>query len=103
MKRFITPILVLVGFFLIFLWLLSTRGTTMDITISGAGYVTFLLAIYLLIPSVGNPGYYRMWWPMPEDVTPKQRWGFSVGNFLLCMTVCWASLDLPRESLPTFP
>lgn len=69
------------------------------ITLFGAGYITLLLAIYLLIPGIGNPGYYKMWWSISDDVTPKQRWGFSIGNFLLCMTVCWASLDLPRESL----
>lgn len=71
----------------------------MDINLFGAGYVTSLLAIYLIILSIGNPDYHRMWWSIPEDVTPKQRWGFSIGNFLLCMTVCWATLDLPRESL----
>ena len=26
-------------------------------------------------------------------------WGFSIGNFLLTMTLCRATLDLPRESL----
>ena len=81
------------------LWLFSTRETTMDITLFGAGYVTSLLAIYLIIISIGNPDYQKMWWVIPDDVTPKQRWGFSVGNFLICMTVCWASLNLPRESL----
>ncbi len=99
MKRILSPILALACFFLIFLWLFSTRETTMDINLFGAGYVTSLLAIYLIILSIGNPDYHRMWWSIPEDVTPKQRWGFSIGNFLLCMTVCWATLDLPRESL----
>ena len=54
------------------LWLFSTRETTMDINLFGAGYVTSLLAIYLIIISIGNPDYQKMW---------------------------WASLDLPRESL----
>ena len=45
------------------------------------------------------PDYPKMWWSIPDDATPKQRWGFSIGNFLLTMTVCWATLDLPRESL----
>ena len=71
----------------------------MDITLFGAGYVTLLLATYLGIISIGNPDYQKMWWVIPDNVTPKQRWGFSVGNFLICITVCWASLDLPRESL----
>lgn len=98
MKKIITPILALTGILLIFIWLLSTRETTMDITLFGAGYVTLLIAIYLLIPGIGNPDYYRMWWSISDDVTPKQRW-VSIGNFLLCMAVCWASLNLPRESL----
>ena len=54
------------------LWLFSTRETTMDIILFGAGYVTSLLAIYLIIISIGNPDYQKK---------------------------CWASLDLPRESL----
>ena len=99
MKRILSPILVLTCFFLIFLWLFSTRETTMDINLFGAGYVTSLLAIYLIILSIGNPDYHRMWWSIPEDVTPKQRWGFSIGNYLLCMSVCWSTLNLPRESL----
>ena len=99
MKKILSPIIALAVFFLLFLWLFSTRETTMDITLVGAGYVTLLLAIYLGIISIGNPDYQKMWWVIPDDVTPKQRWGFSGGNFHICMTVCWASLDLPRESL----
>ena len=99
MKKILFPIIALAAFFLFFLWLFSTRETTMDINLFGAGYVTLLLSIYLIISSIGNPDYQKMWWVIPDDVTPKQRWGFSVGNFLICMTVCWASLDLPRESL----
>ena len=99
MKKILSPIIALAAFFLFFLWLFSTRETTMDINLFGAGYVTSLLAIYLTILSIGNPDYQKIWWIIPDDVTPKQRWGFSIGNFLLCMTVCWASLNLPRESL----
>ena len=99
MKKILSPIIALAVFFLLFLWLFSKRETTMDITLFGAGYVTLLLAIYLGIISIGNPDYQKMWWVIPDDVTQKQRWGFSVGNFLICMTVCWASFDLPRESL----
>ena len=98
MKKILSPILVLAIFFLIFLWLFSARETTMDIALFGAGYVTLLLAIYLTILSIGNPDFQKIWWYIPEDVTPKQRWSLSIGNFLLCMTVCWASLDLPRKS-----
>ena len=65
----------------------------------GAGYVTLLAAIYLMILGIGNPDYHKMWWSIPDDARPKQRWGFSIGNFLLTMPLCWATLDLPRESL----
>ena len=61
----------------------------MDITLFGAGYVTLLLAIYLIIISIGNPDYFRMWWKTPDDVSPKQRWGLTIGNFL----------EFPREKL----
>ena len=99
MKKFLSPIIALAVFFLLFLWLLSTRETTMDITLFGAGYVTSLLAIYLIIISIGNPDYHKMWWSIPEDMTARQSRGFTIGNFLLCISVCWASLNLPRESL----
>lgn len=66
MKKIIIPILALTGIFLIFLWLFSTRETSMDITLFGAGYVTLLIAIYLLIPGIGNPDYYRMWWSLSD-------------------------------------
>ena len=99
MKKILSPIIVLTIFFLFFLWLFSTRETTMDINLFGAGYVTLLLATYLTIISIGNTDYHKIWWFVPEDATPKQHWSFAAGNFLLCMTVCWASLNLPRESL----
>ena len=99
MKRILSTIIALAIFFLIFLWMFSSRETTRDINLFGAGYVTLLAAIYLMILGIGNPDYPKMWWSIPDDATPKQRWGFSIGNFLLTMTVCWASLDLPRESL----
>ena len=72
MKKILSPIIALAVFFLLFLWLFSTRETTIDITLFGAGYVTLLLAIYLGIINIGNPDYQKMW---------------------------WASQDLPRESL----
>ena len=99
MKKILFPIIALAVFFLIFLWLFSTRETTMDINLFGAGYVTLLLAIYLGIIGIGNPDYQKMWWYISEDMTPEQNRGFAIGNFLLCMSVCWASLNLPRESL----
>ena len=99
MKRIFSTIIALAIFFLIFLWMFSSRETTTDINLFGAGYVTLLVAIYLMILGIGNPDYHKMWWSIPDDATPKQRWGFSIGNFLLTMTVCWAALNLPRESL----
>lgn len=99
MKRIFSTIIALAIFFLIFLWMFSSRETTTDINLFGAGYVTLLAAIYLMILGIGNPDYHKMWWSIPDDATPKQRWGLSIGNFLLTMTVCWASLNLPREAL----
>lgn len=99
MKRLFSTIIALAIFFLIFLWMFSSRETNTDINLFGAGYVTLLVAIYLMILGIGNPDYPKMWWSIPDDATPKQRWGFSIGNFLLTMTLCRATLDLPRESL----
>mgnify|MGYP003447166015 FL=1 len=99
MKRIFSTIIALAIFFLIFLWMFSSRETTRDINLFGAGYVTSLLAIYLTILSICNPDYQKMWWYISEDMTPEQNRGFAIGNFLLCMSVCWASLNLPRESL----
>lgn len=99
MKRIFSTIIALAIFFLMFLWMFSSRETTTEINLFGAGYVTLLVAIYLMILGIGNPDYPKMWWSIPDDATPKQRWGFSIGNFLLTMTLCRATLDLPRESL----
>ena len=99
MKRILSTIIALAIFFLMFLWMFSSRETTTDINLFGAGYVTLLVAIYLMILGIGNPDYPKMWWSIPDDARPKQRWGFSIGNFLLTMTLCRATLDLPRESL----
>ena len=33
----------------------------MDINLFGAGYVTLLAAIYLMILGIGNPDYHKMW------------------------------------------
>lgn len=99
MKRIFSTIIALAIFFLMFLWMFSSRETTTDINLFGAGYVTLLVAIYLMILGIGNPDYPKMWWSIPDDARPKQRWGFSIGNFLLTMTLCRATLDLPRESL----
>ena len=71
MKKILFPIIALAAFFLFFLWLFSTRETTMDINLFGAGYVTSLLAIYLTILSIGNPDYHKMWWSIPEDMTAR--------------------------------
>ena len=99
MKKILSPIIALAAFFLFFLWLFSTRETTMDINLFGAGYVTLLLAIYVTIISIGNPDYHKMWWSISEDMTPEQNRGFTIGNFLLCMSVCLASIELPHESI----
>ena len=62
MKRIFSTIIALAIFFLIFLWMFSSRETTTDINLFGAGYVTLLAAIYLMILGIGNPDYHKMWW-----------------------------------------
>ena len=100
MKKFITPTLVLIGFFALIYAILSSTDHANNIALFGAGYAAFLVAIYTLIYSIKNPTYsYSMWRGLPDDATPAQHWGFSIGNFLTCMTVCWSTFELPEESL----
>lgn len=100
MKKFITPILVLIGFFAFIYAILASTDHANNIALFGAGYAAFLVAIYTLIYSIKNPTYsYSMWRGLPDDATPAQHWGFGIGNFLTCMTVCWSTLELPEESL----
>ena len=56
------------------------------------------MAIYVFIPAIKNPNY-SMWWSLPDDVTPGERWGFYIGNFLVCGAISISSFQLPQEHL----
>ena len=98
MKKFIAPILVIVGFFALIYAILASTDRTTQIALFGAGYSTLLVSIYSFIPAIKNPNY-SMWWSLPDDVTPGERWGFYIGNFLVCCAISISSLQLPKEHL----
>ena len=98
MKKFIAPILVIVGFFALIYAILASTDRTAQIALFGAGYCALLVAIYAFIPAIKNPNY-SMWWSLPDDVTPGERWGFYIGNFLVCGAISISSFQLPQEHL----
>ena len=98
MKKFVAPIIVIIGFFLFMFAVLASTDRTTTIALFGAGYSAFLVAIYVLIPAIKNPNY-SIWWSLPDNVTPTERWGTSIANFLVCSAICGSSFQLPRESL----
>ena len=98
MKKFIAPILVIVGFFALIYAILASTDRTAQIALFGAGYCALLVAIYAFIPAIKNPNY-NMWWSLPDDVTPGERWGFYIGNSLVCGAISISSFQLPQEHL----
>ena len=98
MKKFIAPILVIIGFFALIYVILASTDRTAQIALFGAGYSALLVAIYAFIPAIKNPDY-SMWWSLPNDVTPGERWGFYIGNFLVCGAISISSFQLPQEHL----
>ena len=66
MKKFITPTLVLIGFFALIYAILSSTDHANNIALFGAGYAAFLVAIYTLIYSIKNPTMKSM---SPSDGT----------------------------------
>ena len=99
MKKFIAPILVIIGFFALIYAILASTDRTTQIALFGAAYSALLVAIYAFIPAIKNPNY-SMWWSLPDDVTPGERWGFYVGNFLVCGAISCSSFQLlPQEHL----
>ena len=98
MKKFIAPILVIVGFFALIYAILTSIDRTAQIALFGAGYSALLVAIYAFIPAIKNPNY-SMWWSLPDDVTPGERWGFYIGNFLVCGAISISTFQLPQEHL----
>ena len=99
MKKFIAPLLVIIGFFALIYAILASTDRTTQIALFGAAYSALLVAIYAFIPAIKNPNY-SMWWSLPDDVTPGERWGFYVGNFLVCGAISCSSFQLlPQEHL----
>ncbi len=98
MKKFIAPILVIIGFFALIYAILASTDRTTQIALFGAAYSALLVAIYAFIPVIKNPSY-SMWWSLPDDVTPGERWGFYIGNFLVCGAISISSFQLPKEHL----
>ncbi len=98
MKRYLTPAIVTLGFFAFIYAILASTDRSTGIALFGAGYATFLIGLYILIPSINNSGY-NLWSPIPDDATPAQRWSIAIGNFIVCMTICWSTFELPEESL----
>ncbi|MBR5562722.1 MAG: hypothetical protein IKW11_00655, partial [Bacteroidales bacterium] len=93
MKKFIVPIVAILGLFLVVFVVLASTDRTITAALSGAGYSAFLVAIYALIPAIKNPSY-SMWWSLPDDVAPAERWGFYIGNFLVCGAVYSSSFQI---------
>ena len=98
MKKFIAPVLVIIGFFALIYAILASTDRTTQIALFGAAYSALLVAIYAFIPAIKNPNY-SMWWSLPDDVTPGERWGFYIGNFLVCGAISCSSFQLPQEHL----
>ena len=92
MKKFIAPVLVIIGFFALIYAILASTDRTTQIALFGAGYSTLLVSIYSFIPAIKNPNY-SMWWSLPDDVTPAERWGFYIGNFLVCGAISCSSFQ----------
>lgn len=98
MKKLTIPIIVIIGFLALVYAVLRLKYHTTEICLFGAGYAALLMAIYALIPAINNPNY-SVWWSIPDNATPAQRWGLGIGNFVTCMAVCWSTFELPKESL----
>ena len=98
MKKLVTPILVIIGWF-VFMYLgLSSTERTREIALMGAGYSALLCAIYVLIPAIKNPNY-SMWWKLSDDVSTAERWGFTIANALACAAICSSSFQITKGAL----
>ncbi len=57
MKKFIAPILVIIGFFSLMYAVLASTDRTTTIALVGAGYSALLVVIYFLILAIKNPNF----------------------------------------------
>ena len=102
MKKFITPILVIIGFFALMYAALASTDRTTTIALVGAGYSVLLVAIYLLILAIKNPNF-SIWWSLPDDATRAEILATYISNFLVCGARCGSAFQLPKEHLSEIP
>ena len=87
MKKFIAPILVIIGFFALMYAVLASTDRTTTIALVGAGYSTLLVVIYFLILAIKNPNF-NIWWSLPDDASRGDFWATYIANFLICGAIC---------------
>ena len=102
MKKFINPILIIIGFFGLMYAVLASTDRTTTIALVGTGYAALLVAIYLLILAIKNPNF-SIWWSLPDDVTRTEILATYIANFLVCGAICGSSFQLPKEHLSEIP
>ena len=102
MKKFITPILVIIGFFGLMYAVLASTDRTATIALVGAGYSALLVVIYFLILAIKNPNF-NIWWSLPDNATRGDFLATYIANFLICGAICGSSFQLPKEHLSEIP
>lgn len=98
MKKFIAPILVIIGFFALMYAVLASTDRTTTIALVGAGYSALLVVIYFLILAIKNPNFNK-WWSLPDDATRTE----ILANILICGAICGSPFQLPKEHLSEIP
>ena len=102
MKKFIAPILVIIGFFALMYAVLASTGRTATIALVGAGYSARLVVIYFLILAIKNPNF-NIWWSLPDNATRGEILATYISNFLVCGAICGSAFQLPKEHLSEIP
>ena len=102
MKKFIAPILVIIGFFALMYAVLASTDRATTIALVGAGYSTLLVVIYFLILAIKNPNF-NIWWSLPDDATRAEILVTYIANVLICGAICGSSFQLPKEHLSEIP
>ena len=102
MKKFITPILIIIGFFALMYAVLASTGRTATIALVGAGYSALLVVIYFLILAIKNPNF-NIWWSLPDNATRGEILATYISNFLVCGAICGSAFQLPKEHLSEIP
>ena len=102
MKKFIAPILVIIGFFALMYAVLASTDRTATIALVGAGYSALLVVIYFLILAIKNPNF-NIWWSLPDNATRGDFLATYIANFLICGAICGSSFQLPKEHISEIP